>query len=245
MRIAVISLFQEIIDSYLSKSLLSKARERGIFSVEVHDPRDYATDAHKTVDDSPFGGGPGMVMMCQPVFDLVSECNLPKPVIGLSPGGRRLDHALALELSALDGFTLLCGRYEGIDQRIIDELVDFEVSAGDYVLAGGELAALALIESTLRLIPGVLGNAKSSMDESFADGLLEYPHYTRPASFKGVTVPEVLLSGNHALIAEWRKAAALYRTLVHRPDMIKARGGLSEADERILAKHGYSYKVSE
>ncbi|TAN20252.1 MAG: tRNA (guanosine(37)-N1)-methyltransferase TrmD [Actinomycetota bacterium] len=245
MQIAVISLFREMIDGYLSVSVLSKARERGIFSVDIYDPRDYTTDVHRTVDDAPFGGGPGMVMMCQPVFDLVAECNPPKPMIALSPGGRRLDHSLAVELSALDGFTLLCGRYEGLDQRIIDQLVDFEVSVGDYVLAGGELAALSVIESTVRLVPGVLGNAKSSSDESFADGLLEYPHYTRPASFMGLGVPEVLVSGNHALIAEWRKAAALYRTLVNRPDLIKARGGLSEADERILAKHGYSYKVSE
>ncbi|NNN18395.1 MAG: tRNA (guanosine(37)-N1)-methyltransferase TrmD, partial [Acidimicrobiaceae bacterium] len=142
-------------------------------------------------------------------------------------------------------FTLLCGRYEGLDQRIIDGVVDFEVSAGDYVLAGGELAALAVIESTVRQIKGVLGNDDSPLEESFAGGLLEYPHYTRPASFQGLDVPEVLLSGNHALIAEWRRAAALYRTLVHRPDLIAGKGGLSKEDERILRKHGYSYKVSE
>ncbi|NNN20188.1 MAG: tRNA (guanosine(37)-N1)-methyltransferase TrmD, partial [Acidimicrobiaceae bacterium] len=135
MRIAVISLFREIIEGYLSVSLLSKARERGIFSVEVFDPRDYAPDLHKTVDDAPFGGGPGMVMMCQPIFDLVADRRPPEPIIALSPGGRRLDHSLVLELSALDAFTLLCGRYEGLDQRIIDGVVDFEVSAGDYVLA--------------------------------------------------------------------------------------------------------------
>lgn len=245
MRIAVISLFREIIEGYLSVSLLSKARERGIFSVEVFDPRDYAPDLHKTVDDAPFGGGPGMVMMCQPIFDLVADRRPPEPIIALSPGGRRLDHSLVLELSALDAFTLLCGRYEGLDQRIIDGVVDFEVSAGDYVLAGGELAALAVIESTVRQIKGVLGNDDSPLEESFAGGLLEYPHYTRPASFQGLDVPEVLLSGNHALIAEWRRAAALYRTLVHRPDLIAGKGGLSKEDERILRKHGYSYKVSE
>ena len=245
MRIAVISLFPEIIESYLSVSLLSKARERHIFSVDLLDPRDFAKDAHKSVDDAPFGGGPGMVLMCQPIFDLVAELNPPRPLIALSPGGRVLDQAVARELSTTEGFTLLCGRYEGFDQRIIDGLVDFELSAGDYVLAGGELAALAVIEATVRLVSGVLGNEESPLDESFAEGLLEYPHYSRPASFRGMNVPEVLLSGNHALIAEWRRAAALHRTLKSRPDLIVARGGLSKDDERILAKHGYSYKVSE
>ncbi len=245
MQIAVISLFPELIEAYLSFTLLSKARERQIFSVDVHDPRDYARDLHKTVDDAPFGGGPGMVMMCQPVFDLVADRRPPRPIIALSPAGRVFSQKVAKELSTGDGFTLLCGRYEGLDQRIIDNIVDFELSIGDFVLAGGELAALAVIESTVRLIGGVLGNVESSVEESFAEGLLEYPHYTRPASFDGLEVPEVLLSGNHALIAEWRRAAALYRTIIHRPDLIRARGGLSKEDERILAKHGYSYKVSE
>jgi len=245
MRISVISLFPEVIKSYLSVSILSKARERGVFDVEVYDPRAYATDVHKTVDDAPFGGGPGMVMKCQPIFDLVADRMPLKPIIALSPGGRIFNQSVALELSAGDGFALLCGRYEGFDQRIVDHLVDFELSVGDYVLAGGELAALTVIESTVRLVKGVLGNEESPVDESFTGGLLEYPHYTRPASFKGLEVPEVLLSGNHALIAEWREASALYRTLIHRPDLIKARGGLSKEDERILVKHGYSYKVSE
>ena len=245
MRIGVVSLFPEVIESYLSVSLLSKARERGVFSVEVYDPRSYAADPHKTVDDAPFGGGPGMVVKCQPVFDLISDRKPPKPIIVLSPGGRVFNQAVAIELSAGEGFTLLCGRYEGFDQRIVDHFADLELSVGDYVLAGGELAALTVIEATVRLLKGVLGNEESPLDESFTGGLLEYPHYTRPASFKGLDVPEVLLSGNHALIAEWRKAAALYRTLIHRPDLINARGGLSKEDERILAKHGYSYKVSE
>ncbi|MDA8081159.1 MAG: tRNA (guanosine(37)-N1)-methyltransferase TrmD [Actinomycetota bacterium] len=245
MRIGVVSLFPEVIESYLSVSLLSKARERGVFSVEVYDPRSYATDPHKTVDDAPFGGGPGMVVKCQPVFDLIDDRKPPKPMIVLSPGGRVFNQAVAMELSIGEGFTLLCGRYEGFDQRIVDHFADLELSVGDYVLAGGELAALTVIETTVRLLKGVLGNEESPVEESFTGGLLEYPHYTRPASFKGLEVPEVLLSGNHALIAEWRKAAALFRTLTHRPDLINVRGGLSKEDERILAKHGYSYKVSE
>lgn len=245
MQIAVVSIFPEVIESYMSISLLSKARRRGILSVDVHNPRDYATDAHRTVDDAPFGGGPGMVMMCQPIFDLVEDVHPPTPIIALSPSGRVFDQTLAKELSATEGFTLLCGRYEGFDQRVIDGLADFEISIGDFVLAGGELAALAVIESTARLVGGVLGNAESALEESFAEGILEYPQFTRPANFKGMDVPEVLLSGNHAQIAEWRKAAALSRTLTLRPDLIEARGGLSEEDARILAKHGYSYKVSE
>lgn len=245
MKIGVISIFPSLVRSYLSYSVLDRALSKGLFEVELHDPRDYSDDAHVSVDDAPFGGGPGMVMMCQPVFDLVADRDPPRPIIALGPSGRRFDQALARELSELEGFSLLCGRYEGIDQRIVDSLADYEVSIGDFVLAGGELAALTIIECTVRLVPGVLGNSESILDESFADGLLEYPHYTRPASFMGSDVPEVLLSGNHALIAEWRRAAALYRTLTRRPDMIRARGGLSKEDERILVKHGYSYKVSE
>ena len=244
MRIDVISIFPDVIGSYLSTSLVSKARDKEIFSINVHNPRDYAKDSHKSIDDTPFGGGPGMVMMCQPVFDLVVDRRPPRPLIALSPAGKVFNQAIAMELSQTEGFTLLCGRYEGFDQRIIDGLVDFELSVGDYILAGGELAALAVIETTVRLIGGVLGNAESPLDESFSEGLLEYPQYTRPASFMGMVIPEVLLSGNHRLIAEWRKAAALQRTIISRPDLIDARGGLSEDDERILAKHGYSYKVS-
>lgn len=245
MRISVISLFPEMIEDYISKSVLARALNRGIFELTLSNPRDYATDVHKSVDDAPFGGGPGMVMMCQPIFDLIEDLHPPRPVIALTPSGRSYSHQQALELSKLDGFTLLCGRYEGFDNRILENLVDFEISIGDFVLAGGELAALAIIESCLRLVPGVLGNKESSLQESFADGLLEYPHYTRPASFNGINVPEVLLSGNHSLISEWRMAAALFKTLKNRPDLIAARGGLSKEDERILAKHGYSYKVSE
>lgn len=245
MRISVISLFPEMIEDYISKSVLARALHQGIFELTVSNPRDYATDVHRSVDDTPFGGGPGMVMMCQPIFDLLEDVNPPRPVIALTPSGRTFNHQHALGLSQLDGFTLLCGRYEGFDNRILEGLVDYELSIGDFVLAGGELAALTVIESSLRLVPGVLGNKESSLQESFTDGLLEYPHYTRPASFNGMKVPEVLLSGNHSLISEWRTAAALFKTLKYRPDLIAARGGLSKEEERILAKHGYSYKVSE
>lgn len=245
MRIAVISLFPEMIESYLSMSVLARARSQGVFDLEVLDPREYTHDIHQSVDDAPYGGGPGMVLMCQPFFDLIAHREPPKPIVALSPAGARFDQKRAEGFSKMEGFTLLCGRYEGFDQRILDDVVDFEISIGDFVLAGGELAALAIIESVLRLVPGVLGNRNSSDEESFTDGLLEYPHYTRPASYTGMEVPEVLLSGNHALISEWRKASSLYRTLLRRPDLIVARGGLSKEDERILLKHGYSYKVSE
>lgn len=245
MNIGVISLFPEVIESYMSISLLAKAREKKLFELVTYDPRDYSVDLHRSVDDAPYGGGPGMVMLCQPIFDLIAEKKPPRPIIALSPTGKRFNQELAIDLSNTGGFTLLCGRYEGFDQRIVENLVDYELSVGDFVLAGGELAALTVIETTLRLVKGVLGNDESIIHESFTEGLLEYPQYTRPASYKGIDIPEVLTSGNHAVIAEWRKAASLHRTLVNRPDLIKARGGLSKEDERILAKHGYSYKVSE
>ena len=217
--------------------MLGRASERDVWELHLHDLRDATDDVHRTVDDTPFGGGAGMVLRAEPILRTLDEHpDIARPLIALTPSGRPFTHAVALELAALDGFSLLCGRYEGIDQRALDLAVDDEVSIGDFVLAGGELAALCVIEAVVRLRPGGLGNDESSLDESFSDGLLEYPHYTQPADVRGVPVPAILRSGDHARIARWRRAQALYRTIARRPDLIAARGGLSEVDDAILAE---------
>ena len=234
LRVDVFTLFPGLIGAYTGESILGRASDAGHLDVRAHDLRMAATDVHRTVDDSPFGGGAGMVMMPEPVFAAVELVEPPRPLILLGPAGRRFDQSVAVELAALDGFSLLCGRYEGVDERIRTELCDDELSLGDYVLAGGELAALAVIEAVARLRPGVLGNSASPEDESFADGLLEYPHWTRPAEFRGRSVPDVLRSGDHARVARWRRAAALARTIERRPDLIEQRGGLTEADQDLL-----------
>lgn len=236
MRIDVLTIFPEMIDSFASSSLLGRAREEGLLDLRSHDIRSQATDVHRSVDDAPFGGGAGMVMKPEPVFATVEALDPPRPLILLGPGGRRLDQDVVRELAALDGFSLLCGRYEGIDQRVHDHLVDEELSIGDFVLNGGEVAAMVVIEATVRLLPGVLGNRDSTLEESFTDGLLEYPHYTRPAEFRGWEVPPVLVGGDHSKVARWRRAMALRRTVAARPDLIEARGGLSEADLHLLAE---------
>jgi len=224
-----------MVDGFTDQSLLGKAREAGLVDLRCHDPRDHATDVHRTVDDSPFGGGAGMLMRPEPIFAAVEAANPPRPLLLLSPGGRTFDQGYATELSELDGFSLLCGRYEGIDHRVREHLVDGEISIGDVVLAGGEVAACLIIEAVTRLLPGVMGNEMGPVTESFSDsGLLEEPQYTRPAEFRGWEVPEVLRSGNHALIERWRRAQALYRTVRQRPDLIEARGGLSADDARLL-----------
>jgi tRNA (guanine37-N1)-methyltransferase len=204
----------------------------------VHDLRAGATDPHRSVDDAPFGGGAGMVLMPEPVFATVEAVDPPRPLYYLGPAGRRLDQPLVRTLAAGEGFSLLCGRYEGVDQRIVDHLCDGELSIGDVVLSGGEVGAMLVVEAVGRLVPGVMGNATSADDESFSDGLLEYPHYTRPAEFRGLTVPEVLRSGDHSRVARWRRAQALRRTLDRRPDLIDARGGLTAADRDVLAEFG-------
>jgi tRNA (guanine37-N1)-methyltransferase len=205
-----------------------------VIDIRVHDLRSVATDPHRSVDDSPFGGGAGMVLKPEPIFDTVALVDPPRPLLYLSPAGRRLDQAYATELSLLDGFSLLCGRYEGVDERVRQHLVDGELSIGDYVLAGGEVAAAVVLEAVCRLLPGVLGNTCSVEDESFADGLLEYPHYTRPAQYRGWEVPAVLVSGDHGRVARWRRAQALSRTARHRPDLLERRGGVSAADRELL-----------
>jgi tRNA (guanine37-N1)-methyltransferase len=238
-RIDTFTIFPAVIDGFLEASLIGKARRSGVLDLRVHDLRSAAIDPHRSVDDAPFGGGAGMVLAPEPLFGAVESVNPPRPLFLLGPGGRRFEQGMARQLAASDGFSLLCGRYEGVDQRVADHLVDDELSIGDYVLAGGEVAALVVIEAVARLVAGVMGNESSADDESFADGLLEYPQYTRPAEFRSWTVPEVLVSGHHGRVAAWRRAEALARTLARRPDLIDARGGLTEAEMRLLAEHGY------
>ncbi len=239
LRIDVVSLFPEAVIAYADTSVLGRARERGVWELFVHDFRDGATDAHRSVDDTPYGGGAGMVLRPEPIARTIEETpGLRRPVIALTPSGETFTHAVAARLAQREGFTLLCGRYEGFDQRILDTVVDEEVSLGDFVLAGGELAALCVIEAVVRLLPGGLGNDASSVEESFGDGLLEYPHYTKPARWRDLEVPEILLSGNHAAIARWRHARALALTLARRPDLIERRGGLSLAEREMLDEMG-------
>ncbi len=234
MRIDVFTIFPELVGGFASQALLGKAQQRGLLDVRVHDLRSETTDVHRTVDDSPFGGGAGMVLMPEPLFAAVEAVEPPRPLYLLGPGGRRLDQPFARELAAGPGFSLLCGRYEGVDARVTDHLCDGELSIGDYVLGGGEVAALVVLEAVGRLVPGVMGNTTSADDESFADGLLEYPQYTRPSEFRGWSVPEVLRSGDHGRIARWRRAQALARTVERRPDLVEARGGLTDDEQALL-----------
>ena len=234
MRIDVFSVFPELVDGALATSIIGRARTNNKIDLRLHDPRDHATDVHRSVDDSPFGGGAGMVMRPDIIAASIRAAEPPRPLLALSASGRRFDQAMAHELAQSGGFSLLCGRYEGIDQRVLDAEVDGEVSIGDFVLAGGEVAAAVIIEATVRLLPGVLGNADSIAEESFADGLLEYPHYTRPAEWEGQGVPAILTSGNHGAVDRWRHAMALKRTLERRPDLIDARGGLTDDEKKLL-----------
>ncbi len=234
MKVDVFSIFPEMITGYTKQSILGRSVESGLLEISVHDLRLATTDKHRTIDDPPFGGGAGMVLMPEPVFKAIEEVEPQRPLILLGPSGRKFDQRLADELATLGGFSLLCGRYEGVDERIKTDLCDDEISIGDFVLAGGELAALTIIETVARLKPGVLGNESSVKEESFSDGLLEYPQFTRPSNFRDLEVPEVLLSGDHAKIERWRKAASLAKTLSLRPDLIALRGGLSEEDEKLL-----------
>jgi tRNA (guanine37-N1)-methyltransferase len=246
-----------VVAGYCGTSILGRAAEGGTLDVRVHDLREGADDPRRSVDDSPFGGGAGMVLKAEPLFRCVEAVpDLPRPLYLLAPGGRRFDQRVAAELAGLagrdglaelagtegGGFSLLCGRYEGVDQRVSDHLVDGELSVGDYVLAGGELAALVVIEAVARLLPGVLGNEDSALDESFSGGLLEHPQYTRPAEFRGWEVPEVLRSGDHGAVAAWRRTQALLRTAERRPDLLERlvrASALTPSDVRELAEHGY------
>jgi len=235
LRIDILTLFPEMFEAFASTSIIGRAVDRGLTDIRVTNLRDYAVDSYKTVDDSPYGGGPGMVLICQTVFDAVADIrkksDSPGKVIMLTPQGERLTQSLAGKLSTEDHLILLAGHYEGFDERIRTGLADMEVSLGDFVLSGGEIAAMAICDSAIRLLPGALGKDESVDEESFSAGLLEYPQYTRPQVFEGMEVPEVLLSGHHANIEKWRRQQAEERTKDRRPDLWDAYQGRSEGDE--------------
>lgn len=236
-RIDAISVFPELFEPYLSTSIMGRARKAGLFEFHAHDLREWTHDRHRTVDDAPFGGGQGMLMKPEPIFEAVeavSACTDVTPhVVFFSPCGRQFDQSTAERLSREPRVLFVCGRYEGMDERVY-ELADETISVGDFVLTGGELPALCVIDALVRLIPGALGDEMSAQDESFADGLLEYAQYTRPATYRGESVPDVLLSGNHARIAAWRRRNALERTARWRPDLL-AEAELSE-EERLFIR---------
>ncbi len=225
MQIAVVSLFPEMVGQVAEYGVVGRAKERELLSLHCENPRDYATDTHRTVDDRPYGGGPGMVLKYEPTAKAIHAAKeaLPAgcPVVCLSPQGRVFDQAAAKRYSGLQGMILLAGRYEGIDERLIEREVDEELSLGDFVLSGGEIAAMAVIDAVARLLPGVLGDEESALQDSFMQGLLDHPHYTRPESIDGQSVPAVLLSGDHARIARWRYKQALGRSYLRRPDMVR------------------------
>jgi tRNA (guanine37-N1)-methyltransferase len=233
----VFTLFPELFPQYLETSILGRAQQAGLLEVQVHNIRDHATDRHKVTDDEPYGGGGGMVMKPEPIFAAVeSALGTPTniPVVLLTPQGRVFDQAVARELSAHPRIALICGRYEGVDERVREHLATDEISIGDFVLTGGELPALILIDAVARLLPGALGDPDGAVTDSHAGGLLEHPHYTRPQDFRGWEVPEVLLSGDHAKIAAWRRQQSLLRTARQRPDMLDETE-LSKADQKLLS----------
>jgi len=220
-RVDILSLFPQIAHSALSESILKRAQEKGLLEIHSHNLRDWATDKHRTTDDTPYGGGQGMVMKCEPFFAAVEQLRQPHSrVVLMSPAGKPLKQADAQSFSSLPHLILLCGHYEGVDQRVLDHLVDDEVSIGDYVLTNGALAAAVFVDAIARLIPGVLGDSQSALEDSHSHGLLEFPHYTRPMEFRGSRVPDILLSGNHGAIAQWRRQQAEAKTRAVRPDLL-------------------------
>ena len=238
MRIDVVTIFPEFFASPLEESIIRRGRERGLLDIRVHDLRGWTSDRHKVTDDAPYGGGVGMVMKPEPLFAAIEALKADNPAAAtvlLTPQGRVWNQALVREYGARPALILLCGRYEGVDERVREALVDEEISIGDYVLAGGETAAMVLIETLARQVPGVVGQAESVAQDSFFAGLLDHPHYTRPAEFRGRAVPEVLLSGDHAAIARWRRREALRHTLRKRPDLL-ANADLTPEDLRLLAE---------
>ena len=237
MHIHILTLFPAMFAGPFSESIIKRAIERGLVSISVHNIREYTHDKHRVVDDYPYGGGPGMVMKPEPIFEAVEEVktNEDAPVILLTPQGRQFDQEAANELAQSEELIFICGRYEGVDERVREHLVTDEVSIGDYILSGGEIAAMAVVDAVVRQIPGVLGSEESAREDSHSYGLLEYPQYTRPDSFRGWEVPEVLLSGNHAEIARWRHVQSLRRTLERRPDLIR-QAALSDEDKELLAR---------
>ena len=239
MRFHVLTLFPDMFDSPFAEGIIDRAREEGLLEIRVSDIRDYAPDRHRTVDDYPFGGGGGMLMKPEPLFDAVeavqrsSELDSSAPVVLLSPQGRTLTQPIVEELAGHADIVLICGRYEGVDERVREHLATDEISIGDYVLSGGELAAMVVIDAVARLIPGVVGSTESTQADSFSTGLLKHAEYTRPAEFRGWPVPEVLLSGNHAEIGRWRRQESLQRTYDRRPDLLESVQ-LSEEDRRFV-----------
>ena len=240
-RYDVISLFPEMFVALTASGITRRAKDRGLYALDFHNPRDFTSDPHRTVDDRPYGGGPGMVMLAEPLMQSIAAARAAQqaaigtagPVLYLSPQGRRLDQAMVMELAAQTGLILLCGRYEGIDQRVIERAVDAEVSLGDFVLSGGELPAMVLLDAIVRQLPGALNTADSAQEDSFADGLLDCPHYTRPEVYADEKVPEVLLSGNHAAIRRWRLKQSLGRTALRRPELLSERP-LSKTELKLL-----------
>jgi tRNA (guanine37-N1)-methyltransferase len=236
----VVTLFPEMFAAITQYGITSRALQQNIYAVRFWNPRDFTMDNHKTVDDRPYGGGPGMVMLTEPLEKAIQALrlaqvaeNIDKWVIHLSPAGKPLTHAKVMQLSKKSGLVLLTSRYEGVDQRLLDAEVDEEISIGDYVLSGGELPAMALMDAIIRQLPGSLGDSDSAIEDSFVDGLLDCPHYTRPEQYNGVKVPEVLLSGNHAKIKQWRLKMSLHRTRDQRPDLLAARP-LTKEEARLL-----------
>jgi len=245
MRIDVVTLFPEFVRGVVACGVVARAAERGVFSLHTWDPRDETTDRHRTVDDRPFGGGPGMVMKVQPVRDALRRATAAAPRgarrIFLGPQGRPLTQAVLEDFAGAPGLVMLAGRYEGVDERVLEEGVDEEWSLGDYVLSGGELAAMTIIDGVVRLLPGALGDEQSAASDTFADGLLEWPQYTRPEEIDGYRVPPVLLSGDHAAIARWRRRQALGRTWLRRPDLLEGRA-LDARDRQLLDEFIAEYR---
>ncbi len=238
MRIDILTLFPEMFGEPFSAGILGRAVERKMIGINVHNIRDFTHDKHHTVDDYPYGGGAGMVLKPEPIFEAVESMNTESgdvPVILLTPQGRLFSQQIAMELSKYSRLMLICGRYEGVDERVRSHLVTDEISIGDYVIGGGELAAMVVVDAVVRLLPGVLGSDASALDESHVAGLLEYPQYTRPAEYRGWSVPEVLLSGNHAQISKWRHEQSIQRTLERRPELID-KAELSRAESRLVSK---------
>ena len=243
MRFDVVTLFPQMFAAVAESGITSRALQAGLWQLKTWNPRDFTTDNYRTVDDRPFGGGPGMVMLAEPLAKALQAARAAGAgrVIYLSPQGRKLDHRRVLELAKEPALTLLCGRYEGVDERLLRSKVDEELSLGDYVLSGGELAAMALIDACVRQLPGALGDEQSAVEESFAAGLLDCPHYTRPEVYMGEKVPEVLLSGHHENIRRWRLKQALGRTWLRRPELLQARG-MSKEEQALLAEFQTEYR---
>jgi tRNA (guanine37-N1)-methyltransferase len=244
-RFDIVTIFPQMVDAPLAEGVVARAVERGLIEIGVHDLRDFTTDRHRVVDDVPFGGGPGMVLKPEPMFQAIEAIRRahgePRAIVLTSPQGTPFTQEGAERLRGLGHVAILCGRYEGVDERVREHLATEELSIGDYVLSGGELAALVIIDAVARLVPGVVGDADSVTADSFARGLLDYPHYTRPAEYRGLSVPDVLLSGHHGRIAEWRRREAVRRTLERRPDLLR-RATLDEAEQALIKEFRRSGK---